>query len=232
MVQAEDIINTLESLANEEKRKVLMKFFKTGQGEYGENDQFLGIPVPTTRSVVKECGVVTLETIDSLLCSPFHEVRFCALQLLVVRYMKKKEERENIFNFYLSHTDDINNWDLVDLSAPNIVGHYLLTAPRDVLYKLAESSSLWERRIAIVSTLMLIRKNQFDDTLKISALLLGDKESLLHKAVGWMLREVGKRNEQLLLDFLDNNIRKMARTSLRYAIEKLSPELRNYYMQL
>lgn len=230
--EAQDIINTLQSLASAEKRQILMRFFKTQPGEYGEGDEFLGIPVPVSRQVCKACGIVSVDTIEDLLHSPLHEVRFCALQLLIARYKKFKEKREELVKFYLKNTRYINNWDLVDLSAPDIIGTYLLTASSDILYKLVKSQLLWERRIAIVSTLTLIRNNQFNDTLRLAEQLLDDKEPLMHKATGWMLREVGKRNETLLTDFLDVHASKMPRTALRYSLEKLQPEIRQYYMNL
>jgi len=226
------IIDTLKSLGSEEKRKVLMRFFKTKPGEYGENDEFLGIPVPITKSVCKAVGITSIETIEELLHSSIHEIRFSALLLLIARYKKMNEERNELVKFYLNNTTYINNWDLVDLSAPDIIGNYLLSNPTDILYELIKSKQIWERRIAMVSTLTLIRKNRLDDTLRLAKLALEDKEPLINKATGWMLREVGKHNEPLLLKFLDENSKKMSRTTLRYAIEKLSPEKRQHYMKL
>lgn len=238
----------LETCINPEKRAYLPKFFKTGPGQYGEGDQFLGIVVPDTRRVAKLHKDEPLPVCAALLDSPWHECRLCALLMLVERFRKAPEtERQAIFDFYLSHTGRINNWDLVDLSAPYIVGEYLADRPRDVLYTLAQSTVLWERRIAVVSTLALIRRDDWDDTLRLAAYFLSTEgyrlqpgarrkatpmHDLMQKAVGWVLREVGKRDEAVLTRFLDAHSPEMPRTMLRYAVERLSSEQRQRYLQM
>jgi len=222
------LLSHLDSLKNPPKSKDLSWFFKTSPGQYGEGDKFLGIVVPLQRQAVKlYWDTVDLSDIQKLLNSEFHEHRLVGLLILIKQFPKDKE---NIFNFYLKNTSRINNWDLVDLSAPNIIGQYLLDKPRDILYKLAKSPLLWERRISIISTATFIRNNQFTDTLEISKILLSDKEDLIHKAVGWMLREVGKRDQKILTDFLDQYTLSLPRTTLRYAIEKFPPALRLHYL--
>ncbi|MBQ8098573.1 MAG: DNA alkylation repair protein [Bacteroidaceae bacterium] len=233
MTLTQQIINTLKShQGTPEKQKILMGFFKTGPGEYGEGDQFLGIPVPTTRAIAKTFVLVDLNTIHQLLLNEWHEVRLCALLMLITRFKKLKNEQELIVKFYVDHARYINNWDLVDLSAPHIVGAYLLTSnDRSLLYELAESDMLWKRRIAMVSTLTFIRHDQFQDTLALSKMLLNDKESLMHKATGWMLREVGKRDEPVLTAFLESYARELPRTALRYAIEHYPEEERKEWLK-
>ena len=222
------ITQTLRSHSDEEKKVVLPRFFKTGKGEYGEGDRFMGVVVPNTRKVAKENAAVSWEVIEALLESEWHECRLCALLILVERYKKHPEET---VRFYLENTRGINNWDLVDLSAPYILGRYLTQhEDRSVLYALAVSENMWEQRIAVVSTLALIRDNQFDDTMKLAEKFMGTKHDLMQKATGWMLREVGKRDERTLIDFLDRHCLQMPRTMLRYAIEKLTPEQRAHYM--
>jgi len=211
----------------------LQRFFKTGPGQYGEGDSFLGIRVPMTRSLSREFASLSIADTEKLLHDKWHEARLLALVLLANRYERADQaEREKIFRVYLANTDRVNNWDLVDLSAPNIVGAHVENRPRALLDKLAKSKSLWERRIAIVSTHWLIRRDQFDDTLRISTALLGDTHDLIHKAVGWMLREVGKRDERVLKQYLDEHAHHMPRTALRYSIERMSPAMRKHYMSL
>ena len=223
------ITQTLRSHSDDEKRIVLPRFFKTGKGEYGEGDRFMGVIVPNTRKVAREYASVSWEVIEALLESEWHECRLCALLILVERYKKHPEET---VRFYLENTRGINNWDLVDLSAPYILGRYLTQhEDRSVLYALAVSENMWEQRIAVVSTLALIRDNQFDDTMKLAEKFMGTKHDLMQKATGWMLREVGKRDERTLIDFLDRHCLQMPRTMLRYAIEKLTPEQRVHYMR-
>ncbi len=223
------ITQTLRSHSDEEKKVVLPRFFKTGKGEYGEGDRFMGVVVPNTRKVAREYASVSWEVIEALLESEWHECRLCALLILVERYKKHPEET---VRFYLGNTRGINNWDLVDLSAPYILGRYLTQhEDRSVLYALAVSENMWEQRIAVVSTLALIRDNQFDDTMKLAEKFMGTKHDLMQKATGWMLREVGKRDERTLTDFLDRHCLQMPRTMLRYAIEKLTPEQRVHYMR-
>lgn len=233
--KAATIICELKGLANEEKRLFLPHFFKTGKGEYGEGDKFLGVVVPNIRSVAKQYRGTDFETIAVLLSSPWHEVRMCALLLLVDAFGRAAEDsRQEIFQYYLSHTAAINNWDLVDLSAPYIVGRYLLHKDAEahrVLYRLAQSSNLWEQRIAVVSTITLIRNDDFCDILRLAELLMHHPHDLMHKAIGWMLREVGKRNTSVLRSFLDKNVLQMPRTMLRYSIEKFPEDERLYYLK-
>jgi len=210
----------------------LQRFFKTGPGQYGAGDRFLGIRVPMTRILSREFAGLSIADAEMLLHDKWHEARLLALVLLANRYKRADAaDREKIFRVYLANTARINNWDLVDLSAPNIVGAHLETRSRAPLDKLAKSKSLWERRIAIVSTHWFIRRNDFDDTLRIAAALLDDSHDLIHKAVGWMLREVGKRDERVLERFLDTHSGVMPRTALRYAIERMSPAKRKRYME-
>ena len=230
-MKAKQISQTLRALADPERAKKSLRFFKTGKGEYGEGDQFLGIRVPVLRRQAKLYADISLAELQPLLASAFHEERLCALFILVNKFEKgSDDERIIIYDFYLNNTDYINNWDLVDSSAYQIVGAYLLDKDRAPLYSLCESSSLWERRIAIISTLRFIKEHQFDDTLAISECLLEDKEDLIHKAVGWMIREVGNRDVGRLKDFLKQHYQSMPRTMLRYAIEKFSPQERKKYL--
>lgn len=227
------ILAELQGVASAEKRAVMMRFFKTAPGEYGEGDEFLGIPVPLVRSIAKGfSSKADMETIGRLIISPWHEVRLCALLLLIERLKKRPEEHDNIYQFYLKNSCFVNNWDLVDLSAPQIVGQYLLGRPRQMLYDLAADALLWNRRIAVVSTLTFIRHRDFTDTLKLVELLMSDKESLMHKAMGWMLREIGKRDERTLTSFLDKRAAYLPRTALRYSLERLSDEQRKHYMSM
>jgi 3-methyladenine DNA glycosylase AlkD len=221
----------MENLADPEKAKILSRFFKTGKGQYGEGDVFLGIVVPKQRTVAKKYSGLSLGEIGRLLTSKIHEHRFVALIILVNTYKNADEEdREKIVDFYLKQTRNINNWDLVDLSAPNILGEYLFDKDRTVLFRLARSKNLWERRIAIMSTFAFIRKNDFKDTGRISELLLHDSHDLIHKAVGWMLREVGKRDLKTEEDFLERQYSLMPRTMLRYAIERFGVEKRKKFL--
>lgn len=209
----------------------LQRFFKTGPGQYGEGDHFLGVRLPMTRTLAREAADLPIADVEKLLHDKWHEARVLALILLVNRYKRGDEaEREKIFRVYLANTDRINNWDLVDVSAPRIVGAHLEKRPRGLLDKLAKSKSLWERRIAILATAWFIRLDEFDDTLRIATALLSDSHDLIHKAVGWMLREVGKRDERVLERFLDEHAHEMPRTALRYSIERMSPAKRKRYM--
>ncbi|MCK5466288.1 DNA alkylation repair protein [Candidatus Parcubacteria bacterium] len=221
----------LKELSNPKQAEILQRFFKTGKGEYGEGDIFLGVKVPEQRKVVGKFEDLSLENLEKLLNSKVHEYRMSALFVLVKRYEKGDEREKNkIFKLYLKNTKNINNWDLVDISAPKIMGEYLLNKPRNVLYKLAKSDNLWERRIAIISTFAFIRNNEFDDTLKIAKILLNDKHDLIHKAVGWMLREVGKRDQKTEEEFLKKHYSKMPRVMLRYAIERFEEKKRKFYL--
>jgi 3-methyladenine DNA glycosylase AlkD len=240
-----EILEQLQSVASEEKRRVLMRFFKTGKGEYGEGDCFLGVVVPLTRRVVKQYRDAPMEVVEELLASPWHECRLCALLILVDQYqradrLRRKdastaEERcDRIYQFYLAHTPSINNWDLVDLSAPYIIGVHLLHHPRTLLTTLAHSPNLWEQRIAVVATLGLIRQGEYTETYRLAEYFAAPERQPLHdlmqKAVGWMLREVGKRDRELLRRFLEQEAASMPRTMLRYAIEKLPEQERLYWM--
>jgi 3-methyladenine DNA glycosylase AlkD len=229
---ADDIRKRLRDLEDREKAKILRKFFKTGPGQYGERDLFLGIPVPRLRKLCKECGDMPLGEVKVLLKSPVHEERLLALLILIRQYNGQDESgKKRIYTLYLKSTRWINNWDLVDLSAPNIVGDYLMGRNRKTLYELVHSPVLWERRIAILATFRFIKEQQLDDTLRISEALLRDKEDLIHKAVGWMLREVGKRNLVAEEAFLNRNCKLMPRTMLRYAIERFPAAKRKRYMK-
>ena len=221
------IIKELRGLSDDEKKTVLPRFFKTGKGEYGEGDRFLGVIVPNTRKVAKNHKDSPYIVIEMLLESEWHECRLCALLMLIEKYRKEPDEA---VHFYLTHTKGINNWDLVDLSAPYILGDYLKDkTDRNVMYGLAGSSVMWERRIAVVSTLMLIRHGQFDDTIRLAEALIDSKHDLMQKSIGWMLREVGKRDKGLLVQFIEKHKHETPRTMLRYAIEKFpEPERREF----
>ena len=222
----------LRSLGCAKQVALLARFFKTGPGQYGEGDRFIGVTVPTTRKVAKEFKNLPLAEVKCLLHSDIHEERLLALVILVGRFEKGDEAaRKRIYDLYLANTKHINNWDLVDLSAPRIVGAYLETRSRKPLDCLAKSASLWERRISILATGWFIHYGEFADTLRIAEKLLHDKEDLIHKAVGWMLREVGKRDVALLEEFLGRHCRVMPRTMLRYAIERFPEEKRRKYMK-
>ena len=222
----------LKSKANSEKAKILSGFFKTGKGEYGEGDVFLGVVVPELRKIAKKYSGIDSMEVGELLNSKIHEERLCALFILIGHYKKADlEQREKIVRFYLANTKNINNWDLVDLSAPNILGDYLLDKDRVVLYRLVKSENLWERRIAVLLTFTFIREGQFKDSLRIFAILLKDKHDLIHKAVGWMLREIGKRDVNVLRAFLNKHYKEMPRTMLRYAIEKLDEKERKGFLE-
>jgi len=221
---------TLKEHANPEKAKILQRFFKTGKGQYGEGDIFLGIVVPEQRRIAKEFKDLNITQLQTLLNSNVHEKRLIALLILIQKY-NSSEDKQKLFNFYIKNAKQINNWDLVDLSAPNIVGNFLLDKPRAILYRLAVSNNLWEKRIAIISTFTFIREKQFKDTLKISKILLNDNHDLIHKAVGWMLRELGKRDQEVLEDFLKKHYHKMPRTMLRYSIERFEEEKRKRYLK-
>ena len=223
----------IQKLRNPEKAKILSGFFKTGKGQYGEGDVFLGIPVPEQRKIAKKYSELSFTDIKKLLINRRHEYRLIALLILIFRYrMADEAEKLHIYNLYLNNTSYINNWDLVDLSAPNIIGDYLFTRDRSVLCRLAESENLWERRIAIISSFAFIRAGQFDDTFRIAELLLHDRHDLIHKAVGWMLRETGKRNQQAEETFLRKYAAVMPRTMLRYAVERFDSKKRLSYLDL
>ena len=227
-----DLVADFQKLRNPQKAKILSRFFKTGKGEYGEGDIFLGITVPQTRAIAKKYTHLNLKDLEKLLSSKIHEYRLIALLILIENYKKASIENKNlIFNFYIKNTKFINNWDLVDLSAPHIVGNFLLDKDKSILYNLAKSSNLWEKRIAIISTYAFIRLYKFKHTLKISEILMNDNHDLIHKAVGWMLREVGKRNKDVEEKFLNQHYKKMPRIMLRYAIEKFDNNKRKKYLE-
>lgn len=231
-MSVEKIKKELRSKIKLGKADVLQRFFKTGKGEYGEGDIFMGVMVPDCRIVAKKYKEVSFDTIKSLLKSKIHEERLTALLILVEKTKKEDEKvKKDCFDFYLKNTKYVNNWDLVDLSCRFVVGDFLLDKKRDILYKLAKSKNIWEKRIAIVSTYSLICKNNFKDTLLISKILLKDEHDLIQKAVGWMLREVGKRDFLVLYNFLDKNIKNMSRTTLRYSIEKFDKKMREKYLK-
>jgi 3-methyladenine DNA glycosylase AlkD len=216
----------LRALASAENAANLQRFFKTAPGQYGEGDVFLGIKMPQLRALAKKYVDTGLDSVAPLLDSRYHEERMFALLLLMQFYQHAQgEDQVAAYELYLSNTHHINNWDLVDVSAPHIVGRHLQQRPRKVLHELAHSSSLWERRISIIATAWFIRMDDFDDTLRIAKILLQDEHDLMHKAVGWMLREVGKRDLAIEEDFLKEHYRDMPRTMLRYAIERF-PELK------
>lgn len=231
MTTATTIQKELRALASPETAAILQRFFKTGKGEYGEGDVFLGIKVPPMRALAKQHKDAGLDTVTRLLASRYHEERLIALLLLIHIYQQSDSKtRSEAFKLYLDNTTRINNWDLVDVSAPHIVGAHLAERPRKVLYTLARSKLLWERRIAIISTLHFIRLNDFADTLGIATALLHDEHDLMHKAVGWMLREVGKRDLAVEEGFLKQHYRGMPRTMLRYAIERFPESKRKSYL--
>jgi 3-methyladenine DNA glycosylase AlkD len=227
-----EILADFQKLKNPIQAKNLARFFKTGKGEYGEGDIFLGIKVPEQRKLVgKYYKELSLQDTEKLIASKIHEQRLTGLLILVAKYKKTDPDGKNkIYKLYLKNAKNINNWDLVDLSAPNIVGNFLLEKDRKILYKFSKSKNLWERRISILATFEFIRNKQFADSLKIAEILLHDKHDLIHKAVGWMLRELGKRDQSLEEQFLEENSFKMPRTMLRYAIEKFPENKRLYYL--
>lgn len=228
----ETIRQKLREKAKPDKVEILSSFFKTGKGQYAEGDIFIGVNVPDNRNVAKEFKSADFETLEELITSTIHEERLCALLILVQKFNKAdKSEKDKIFDFYIKHAKNINNWDLVDLSAPYICGPYLSDKNKDILYRLAVSDNMWERRISIVSTIWFIRKGNLEDTTKIVTMLMNDRHDLIHKACGWMLREVGKKDLNALIAFLENYSRVMPRTMLRYAIEKLDKDMRLHYMK-
>ncbi len=227
------VIEELQASADPEKATFLPKFFKAFPGGYGEGDIFMGVTVPKQRAIARRhYRDIGLEDLTSLLQDPAHESRLTALFMLVYRFEKAKTdaERKDLAGLYLKNLDHINNWDLVDSSADKILGAYLFTRNKDVLYELARQGHLWEQRIAIIATLYFIRQGAYEDTLKIAKILLHHEHDLIHKAVGWMLREVGKRDFDVEYDFLREHYKNMPRTMLRYAIEKFPPDLRKKFL--
>ena len=232
MEESRRILRSLQRFADPVRAEHSQSFFKTGPGGYGEGDLFLGVRVPIIRTVVREFRGLDLSEIEELLNSKWHEVRLFSLLAMVDQFKRGTDsEQEAIYNLYMGNTNRVNGWDLVDSSAPRIPGAYLWDRNRQPLYEFAVSDSLWKRRIAIISTQHFIRKHSFDETLKIAELLIDDKEDLIHKAVGWMLREVGNRDLHAEEDFLSSLYKKMPRTMLRYAIEKFDSNRRKSYLQ-
>jgi len=240
--EAERIIAELHAVGSEEKRRVLMTFFKTGSGDYAEGDRFMGVPVPEVRKVMKRHASADEKTLEALLMSPWHEARYGALVVMVNRFAAcettrpttepdGENGRKRIFDFYLKHTHRINNWDLVDVSAAAIVGTYLLDKPTTVLDALAESSWMWDNRIAIVATHAFIRRGRLDVTYRLADKMMHHKHDLMHKAIGWMLRETGKQDAERLFSYVESRRREMPRTMLRYAIERMSPDRRRQLME-
>ena len=231
-MSAKEVIAQLKSFANLERKKINERFFKTGPGQYSEHEQFIGVRVPQIRLIAKQhFKQIDFSEIDQLIINPVHEVRFCALIILMNQYQANNQE--TVFNYYLDNISSINNWDLVDTTMPAIIGDYLVSHSEKtaLLFKWANSDDLWERRIAIVATFAFIRQNQFKLTLAISQILLKDQEDLIHKAVGWMLREVYKKNPNICMTFLRENYVQLPRTTLRYAIERMPEIDRKAYLK-
>jgi len=231
-MHANIIIDELKSFATEDRRKINERFFKTGPSQYSEHDQFIGVRMPQTRDVAKKYfDVIKFNEIDQLISHPVHEIRHCALIILVNKY--QSGNKEEVFNYYLNNIGSVNNWDLVDTTTPHIIGNYIFNHQEklSLLYKWVNSNDLWERRIAIVATFAFIRNGEFTPTLKISKLLLNDQQDLIHKAVGWMLREVYKKDEAVVKLFLRENYAQLPRTTLRYAIERMQGDERQRYLK-
>lgn len=228
-----EIEKELKKVADSKKAKILAGFFKTGKGQYGEGDIFIGVTVPNQRIVAKKYRDADLLTIQKLLKSEIHEHRLTGVLILTYQYLKASDnQKKEIVEFYLNHAKYVNNWDLVDLSAPKLLGQFVLENPshKKIIYKLADSDDLWEKRIAMLATFTLIKSSDFDDALEIAKKLLLDSHDLIHKAVGWMLREIGKRDQKVEENFLERHFREMPRTMLRYAIERFDREKKDYYM--
>ncbi|MGI6424605.1 MAG: DNA alkylation repair protein [Tepidanaerobacteraceae bacterium] len=234
MSYVEEIKEELKKCIKDEKAAYLPKFFQAFEGGYGEGDRFLGVVVPDQRKVArKHYQLVSMRDIEKLLNEPYHEYRLTALFIMVYKFEKSKDEKEKeeIANTYLDNIEAVNNWDLVDASAPKILGPFLWDKNKDILYEMAQTPDLWKQRIAIMSTFYFIKQGEFDDTLKIAKILLNHEHDLIHKAVGWMLREIGNRNFDIEYDFLKENYKVMPRTMLRYAIEKFEPDLRQKFLK-
>ena len=228
-----DAKNALLALAQPERVQLTARFFKTGPGQYGEGDQFMGLSMPQQHTVAKQYMKLSLNETEQLVRDPFHECRMVGLLIWVGQYRKAgAAQQEVIRERYVANRHYINNWDLVDVTCPHILGKYAVKGDRSIFYELAREENLWSQRIAIVSTYTLIKLDQFADTFAIAELLLPHKHDLIHKAIGWMLREVGKRNTDALEEFLHDHIRQLPRTTLRYAIERFDPARRRYYLDL
>lgn len=231
-ISADNMSALLHSAANPERAAAMTRFFKTGKGQYAEGDRFLGLPNPVVRNFVKQFRKTNFQEFATLLQNPYHEIRLCGVLGMVEQYTKgDAETRNKLYRLYLDHRSQINNWDLVDLSAPGIVGEHLLSHDRSILKTLARSSNLWEQRIAMISTLTLIRHHDFSATINLAEYFMNHSHDLIHKAVGWMLREVGKRDKTILTDFLTRHKQNMPRTTLRYAIEHYTPEERSHFLK-
>lgn len=233
MKTADDFMQTLLAHASDNDAVFLQRFFRTGKDEYGEGDVFIGVRVPDTRKVCKEFQDLRLDEIQKLFDSEVHEHRLGAAILLTEQYRKNPDARPDIYDLYLAnvYAGRVNNWDIVDLSAEKIIGPFLSDKPKDLLFELAKSDDLWQRRVAVLSTFYYIKNGEADVTISLAEILLHDNHDLIQKAVGWMLREVGKRvDEAILIDFLDNHAYEMPRTMLRYSIEKLPETTRKYYL--
>jgi 3-methyladenine DNA glycosylase AlkD len=231
-MELHDIRSKLRKLGNKQRARILQGYFKTGQGGYGKGDIFIGVRVPEIRKLAGEYQDISTTDVQKLLKSPIHEERLLALIILVIKYSKGNDVvKKRIYRLYLKNTRHINNWDLVDLSAEKIVGDYLTDKSKEPLYNLAKSNSLWERRISIMATFHFIRQNNFVETLRVVTVLLSDKEDLIHKAAGWMLREIGKRHMSTEEKFLNEHSREMPRTMLRYAIERFPESKRQSYIK-
>lgn len=225
------ISSQIRKKKNPDKAEHAQRFFKTGKGQYGEGDVFLGLTVPELRKIAKSNLDASFEELKELLYSKYHEFRLTALYILTYQYEKNLKNRKDIVDFYLLHKEQVNNWDLVDNSAYKILGHYLYEKDRKILYKFAKADHLWTQRIAVVSTMYFIKKGDFSDALKIIEILLEHPHDLIHKANGWMLREVGKQDETVLDNFLKKHLAKMPRTTLRYAIERMNEKKRQDYLK-
>lgn len=229
----QSLLTHLSEIASPEIAEKSSRFFKTGKGQYGEGDKFYGIKNAELRACAKQYQFLPLPTVFELLGHEFHETRLVAIFILVEKFTRTKveAEKQTIAELYIQHSKKVNNWDLVDSSAYKILGPYLHGKDTSVLYQLAQSANLWQRRIAIITTLYFIKQDDYDDTLKLAEILLHDNEDLMHKAVGWMLREMGNRNKAAEVAFLDKYHKVMPRTMLRYAIEKFTPQERQHYMK-
>lgn len=233
MTSTDTITGELKALASPEKAAHLSRFFKTGKGEYGEGDLFLGITVPEQRNIAKKYKDAPFDVLEQLIRSPYHEIRLTSLLILIYKFEKNKstEERRYCIDFYIAHTAYINNWDLVDLSCYKILGEWLADKDKALLYQWANNGHLWQQRISIVTCMAFIRKGDFRDALSVSDLLLGHRHDLIHKAVGWLLREIGKKDKDTLTAFLSSRYPHMPRTMLRYAIERFPEEERQQYLK-
>ncbi|MBR9675623.1 DNA alkylation repair protein [Candidatus Woesearchaeota archaeon] len=228
----EKIVNELEDQSDEERKHSSKWFFKTGPGEYGEGDVFIGLTMPQIRKTAKKYKETGFEDVKKLISNKVHEYRMTGYLILTYKYEKADDDlRREIYEFYIKNRNGLNNWDLIDVTTPKIVGLFLLDKDRSILYEFAKSNDLWEKRIAVLSTFTFIKNGEFEDAIKISEILLKDSHDLIHKAVGWMLREIGKKDEKRLTNFLDKYATKMPRTMLRYSIEKFEENKRLYYLK-